>query len=675
MRKKIWKKLACALAAASMITAAFTPMTAYADAERVVTLGANLSEAEQNAILKYFGVNTQNVNIIYVTNDEERALLSSYIPLEVIGSNTLSCAYVKPTNSGGIQVKTANLTWVTSNMIASALSTSGVRNCEVIAACPRPVSGTGALTGVLKAYEYASGYTLDPTKKQIAAQEITTTTDVADVVGQAEATQIVNDIKLQIIEDQVEEMDEARIQQIVDEAVAKTVQTIQAERDELVDLSNEQKQALNELAENIAAQKYQYEDVKDTLERVEQNVTVSPEINVNVNVNNENEATTGDTETTVQNDLPEDSILLNTDVTALGGDVITDATTEEAIQQNEEPAPEMTGDAPFEIQTSEEGSFGEDGSAAEPAVTEVVPTDEQPVTEEQPVVEEVNVFDDQPEVEEVNIYDDQPAAEDVVDIYDEQPADVQEVVDDTDVQAVPEADIDVEPVAEDVPADEAPADEVSAAPALAFDGSDRSFNGFSLKLYTDGDYVPASGSVVITQDGAEVKRIDLSETDAWGVLPDEDGSKASSLGFGEAYELHVFTSMYGGYAGSYHVTADIVFADADDSGKPIAGTEKGSAHAEGDLDFAPSGISVMDVNGDGFATPTTASIGLTVPEGTASVTLDSSDSSVAVPGEYDFDLGAAELVLDEPGTATISAAYYSAEGEQIGSDSLRIAGF
>ena len=172
-----------------------------------------------------------------------------------------------------------------------------------------------------------------------------------------------------------------------------------------------------------------------------------------------------------------------------------------------------------------------------------------------------------------------------------------------------------------------------------------------------------------------MKRIDLSETDAWGVLPDEDGSKASSLGFGEAYELHVFTSMYGGYEGSYHVTADIVFADADDSGKPISGTEKGSAHAEGDLDFAPSGISVMDVNGDGYATPTTASIGLALPEGTASVMLDSSDSGVAVPGEYDFDLGAAELILDEPGTATISAAYFNADGEQIGSDSLRIAGF
>ena len=59
--------------------------------------------------------------------------------------------YVEPTKKGnGINVKTANLTWVTSAMIATTLSTAGIENANVIAAAPFPVSGTGALTGVME---------------------------------------------------------------------------------------------------------------------------------------------------------------------------------------------------------------------------------------------------------------------------------------------------------------------------------------------------------------------------------------------------------------------------------------------------------------------------------------------------------------------------------------------
>ena len=68
---------------------------------------------------------------------------------EQIGTRTYSCSYVQPTSDGGIQVKVANLTYVTSSMIASTLTTSGVENCNVVAASPIAVSGTGALTGIM----------------------------------------------------------------------------------------------------------------------------------------------------------------------------------------------------------------------------------------------------------------------------------------------------------------------------------------------------------------------------------------------------------------------------------------------------------------------------------------------------------------------------------------------
>ena len=145
------------IAAASAIS----PASAFADARNVTTYGADLTAEQHAQVERFFGAGATNAEVIYVNNDQERAYLSAYIPLEQIGDKTYSCALVQPTTSGGIHVKTANLTYVTSDMIAATLATSGVKNCDVIAVCPFKVSGTGALTGVLMAYEQASGIELD----------------------------------------------------------------------------------------------------------------------------------------------------------------------------------------------------------------------------------------------------------------------------------------------------------------------------------------------------------------------------------------------------------------------------------------------------------------------------------------------------------------------------------
>lgn len=52
----------------------------------------------------------------------------------------------------------------------------------MLAACPYEVSGTGALTGVMKAYESASGQELDSTKKDLAAKEAKLQVSVAQQV-------------------------------------------------------------------------------------------------------------------------------------------------------------------------------------------------------------------------------------------------------------------------------------------------------------------------------------------------------------------------------------------------------------------------------------------------------------------------------------------------------------
>ena len=244
----------------SMCLAVSSPIPAMADGTKVVTLGADLTQDQKNTMMNYFKADSSQVQVITVTNQDERDLLGNYVPSEQIGTRTLSCAYVKPTQSGGIKVRTANLNYVTCNMIATALSTAGVNNCEVVAACPYEVSGTGALTGVMKAYESASGQALDSTKKDLAAKEVVVTGDVGQQVGQDNATNIINQAKLQIIGDNIQNADE--IYNIVNNiAVQNGITLSQDELDTIVSL-----------LQQIAQQNYDIQEMKKTLEDIQQNL-------------------------------------------------------------------------------------------------------------------------------------------------------------------------------------------------------------------------------------------------------------------------------------------------------------------------------------------------------------------------------------------------------------------
>ena len=256
------KLLAALVCSASMLIGSVVPsVPAMADAMKVVTLGADLSEDQKNTMLRYFKVDSSQVQIIYVTNQDERDHLSSYVPLEQIGTRTVSCAYVKPTTSGGIKVRTANLNWVTCNMIASSLSTSGVTNCEVVAACPFEVSGTGALTGIQMAYETASGEKLDETKKELATEEMVVTGNLADSVGQNDATTVINQAKMQVIADNVQNADD--IYNIV----------VNISNNNNVSLTDDELNTIVSLLTQIAQQNYDYSEMQETLERVNDNVT------------------------------------------------------------------------------------------------------------------------------------------------------------------------------------------------------------------------------------------------------------------------------------------------------------------------------------------------------------------------------------------------------------------
>lgn len=189
-----------ALVAMVGMVCALLPSTALADSGRIVTLGANLNGQERATVLSFFGLSEadlQNLTVITVTNEDERARLASSVDVAVIGDKTYSCSYIQPTTSGGIYVQTANLTYVTNYMLYNALQTAGVKNCNLVVTAPYPVSGTGALTGVFMAYE-SQGQQLDDAKEEVATQELVATAELTKTYGDGVA-EVISDVKDQVI--------------------------------------------------------------------------------------------------------------------------------------------------------------------------------------------------------------------------------------------------------------------------------------------------------------------------------------------------------------------------------------------------------------------------------------------------------------------------------------------
>ncbi len=307
-------KSAAALLCSACLVLSGTAVPTMADSMKVVTLGADLSQDQKNTMMKYFNVDSSQVQILTVTNQDERDHLSAYVPIEQIGTRTVSCAYVKPTQSGGIKVRTANLNWVTCNMIATSLSTSGVKNCEVVAACPFEVSGTGALTGIQMAYETATGEQLDSTKKELATEEMVVTGNLADEVGKNDATTVMNNSKMQVIKDNVQNADE--IYNIV----------VNVAQQNNVNLDSDQINKIVELLKQIAQQDYNYDDVKATLEQVDQNTSGDSGELGDIADEEDDTVNAGDT-------ADGDDILNSVDNSALGGNIVESSTENPSLEQ------------------------------------------------------------------------------------------------------------------------------------------------------------------------------------------------------------------------------------------------------------------------------------------------------------------------------------------------------
>lgn len=264
--KKIIKYMTLVLAFVFMFNA-----VAFADSSTVVTLGKNLNNDQKKQMLDIFNVEEGITTIIEVNNEEERKYLEGVATEEQLGKLTLSSAYVQLLEEGsGIDVETYNITWVSKEMYQSALVTAGVSDAKVIAAAPFPVSGTGALTGIIKGFEEATGKTISEEQKKVANEEVVTSGELGEDIGQDKASEIIRLVKEEVVKKGLKDPEE--IKKIVIDIAAKL--DINLNADNINNLSG--------LMENISKLNLDTDQIKNQLKGLGQKLDDTIKNNVEV---------------------------------------------------------------------------------------------------------------------------------------------------------------------------------------------------------------------------------------------------------------------------------------------------------------------------------------------------------------------------------------------------------
>lgn len=249
MKKKI-------ISALVLIGLLVTPMAAYADAavgDQIVTIGTNLTQQQRQEVLSYFGAK-DNAQIIDVDISEERQYLSGKVPDAQIGNSTNSCAMITYTTKGsGVNVTTHNINYVTPDAYKSAILTAGINDADVQITAPIEVSGTGALTGIMKAYEVSTGQAISEDVKQAATQELVTNSELGSEIGDDQANDLINTIKQEIAENAPQ--NEAEAQSLLDRVLSELGIT----------LTDEQYQQLLDLIQQFADLNINWDSVADSV--------------------------------------------------------------------------------------------------------------------------------------------------------------------------------------------------------------------------------------------------------------------------------------------------------------------------------------------------------------------------------------------------------------------------
>lgn len=216
------------------------PVQAFADmaeGDMIVTLGENLTDDQKNLLLAEMKA-PEDAQIITVSNAEEHQYLGNYIAKSLIGTKAISSSAITVGKEGsGLEVETKNINWVTDEMYINALITAGVKDASIYITAPTSVSGTAALTGIIKAYEISADTTIPEDVKQAANEEMVETAELGETVGQENAAALIAKIKEEIAKNKPET--DADLRAIIEQAAKELGITLTEEQiQSLIDLFN-----------------------------------------------------------------------------------------------------------------------------------------------------------------------------------------------------------------------------------------------------------------------------------------------------------------------------------------------------------------------------------------------------------------------------------------------------
>ena len=216
---KKYRRISAVMALVLCFTMTFSSV-AFAKDKTYLALGDDLTAKGMTTVLGFFGVSDINdCEVIYVTNKDEHKYLGDYVDAAQIGNQALSCVMIQETSDDDINIELHNINYCTEDMYKNALETAGVKGADVVVAGPYPISGTAALVGTIKAYEKMSGKRVSDKVVEAAVDEMTTTGDIGEEVGDKDGVaEIIDEVKEKMAENP--DMSEADIIKAIKDAAS-----------------------------------------------------------------------------------------------------------------------------------------------------------------------------------------------------------------------------------------------------------------------------------------------------------------------------------------------------------------------------------------------------------------------------------------------------------------------
>ncbi|MFD1130797.1 DUF1002 domain-containing protein [Paenibacillus provencensis] len=265
MMMKLRKLMAILLIPALILLSMCIAPAASADAvegDVIVILGEDLTTAQKEQVLADLDAPADTMTI-QVTNEEEHKYLGSHMSKAQIGSKALSSAKIVIGKPGsGVSATSNHINWVTNDMYLNAMITAGVKDAHVSITAPFDVSGTAALTGIIKAYETTTDTEIPEEQKQVANEEIVKTAQLSDSIGAEETTTLMTNIKEELAQNQPETREEMQTL-IINIANNLNITIPEAQLTGLVDLFMNMKDAnvnWNAVGDQLEQAKQQFTD-------------------------------------------------------------------------------------------------------------------------------------------------------------------------------------------------------------------------------------------------------------------------------------------------------------------------------------------------------------------------------------------------------------------------------